>query len=119
MAVALVLIAVAAPTAFAQDTGLEEYQEGVPTPGGEASTDNLGPGGSSGSGSVEGTTIPGAPGSEAAAGAGASGSQAGVAGGGTARAQLPATGSESLYLAIVGIGLVVGGLFVRRRLATD
>jgi LPXTG-motif cell wall-anchored protein len=119
--------AVCVPGVAGAQSGLDEYQEGVPTPGGEA-PGVPGPGdggggngaGSAGSSDTSGTAAgsgvsSGAAGQSAGAGSGSVTERQAAAAGSTPSGQLPATGlDETAVMALVGLSLLVGGLLVRR-----
>jgi hypothetical protein len=117
------LVMVLPAAVHAQGSGLDEYQEGVPTPGGEAPGVPGGDGGGSSGGSAgtatEPTGVGGSGSSSAGAGTGSgSGSlterQAGASGT-TPAGQLPAPGfAETGAMALIGVLLLGGGLVLLR-----
>jgi LPXTG-motif cell wall-anchored protein len=123
-AIALILAAclaalVVPAAAGAQDnSGVEQYTPSPPTPEGEPPTDEAPTDTATGTEETTDATATTASGetasstgtlSEAEAGASATEAAATVAG-----EQLPATGSETTLLAIVGAVLLVGGIALRR-----
>jgi LPXTG-motif cell wall-anchored protein len=112
IAVLMLAFGAAAP-ALAQDTGVDEYIEGEPTAGGEEPTET-------GSGTSDGSTgtVPTTPGVTSSSGTeAATGTGTATASGSTA--ELPRTGSDTTYLALIGLALLAGGLLIRRGVGTS
>jgi LPXTG-motif cell wall-anchored protein len=103
LATILVLLGLAAPAAWAQSAGDEQYQDPFAGQNG---------GSSSGGGSAPApasTPAPAAPAAAAPAAASAAAQQP----------QLPRTGAETLLTALAGVGLVMAGIGLRLRLPSD
>lgn len=101
--------------AGAQDSGLDAYQENPPSATGnnDSGDDGNAPGGTGSAGAGEdGASDPGAAGSQGTA----SQTEAQAAANGTPNGELPATGLETLLLALAGVGLLASGVVLLRRL---
>lgn len=125
---ALILVLALPGVAMAQsNSGLDQYQENAPGAGGGGSGAAGGSdSGTASSGSAETAAGGGSAGTTAGSGSGATGSAAGlseaeaVASGGKRRGELPASGlDETLALALTGVLLMLSGMMLRRRVASE
>jgi LPXTG-motif cell wall-anchored protein len=108
LATVLALFVLAAPAAWAQSAGDEQYQDPF-------SGQN---GGSSSGGGSSSAPQPAAPASTPAPAAPAAAAPA-TPSAATQQPQLPRTGAETLLTALAGVGLVMAGVGLRLRLPAD
>jgi LPXTG-motif cell wall-anchored protein len=111
LATILMLFLFAAPAAWAQSAGDEQYQDPFSGQNGGSSSGGGSSGGSSQSQAPAATSTP-APAAPAATAPAASSAA-------SQQPQLPRTGAETLLTALAGVGLVLAGVGLRLRLPAD
>jgi LPXTG-motif cell wall-anchored protein len=117
-----------AKTPYQSNSGLDEYQEGVPSAGGEV-PNGSGSGGGSGQGGSSGSSASSASSSSSTSTPSSTGSSSSTSsapteaaanatndGSGNSR-QLPSTGLDTMFLALIGALLLASGLAARRHAA--
>jgi hypothetical protein len=109
------LATIAAPAAWAQSAGDEQYQDPFAGQGGGSSGGGSSGGGSSGSSGSAAPAAPAPTSTPGPAGATSAAAQAVAA----QPSQLPRTGSDAWRLALVGAVLVIAGVGLRLRLRAD